>query len=87
MAAQAGPARGCRKYGSRFCQKISNAFLRYLGVFFLIMLLSAVLTSSLHLWLGWSDNTAKIPVDIVLFFVSYHLQRRWVFQKKPATAG
>jgi len=27
MAAQAGPARGCRKYGSRFCQKISNAFL------------------------------------------------------------
>ena len=27
------------------------------------------------------------PVDIVLFFVSYHLQRRWVFQKKPAKAG
>ena len=51
------------------------------------MLLSALLTSSLHLWLGWSDNTAKIPVDIMLFFVSYHLQRRWVFQKKPAKAG
>ena len=67
--------------------KVSRAFLRYLGVFLLVMLLSAVLTSSLHLWLGWSDNTAKIPVDIVLFFVSYHLQRRWVFQKKPATAG
>ena len=67
--------------------KVSRAFLRYLGVFLLVMLLSAVLTSSLHLWLGWSDNTAKIPVDIVLFFVSYHLQRRWVFQKKPAKAG
>ena len=67
--------------------KVSQAFLRYLGVFFLVMLLSALLTSSLHLWLGWSDNTAKIPVDIVLFFVSYHLQRRWVFQKKPAKAG
>ena len=64
-----------------------SPFLRYLGVFLLVMLLSAVLTSSLHLWLGWSDNTAKIPVDIVLFFVSYHLQRRWVFQKKPAKAG
>lgn len=67
--------------------KVSQAFLRYLGVFFLVMLLSALLTSSLHLCLGWSDNTAKIPVDIVLFFVSYHLQRRWVFQKKPAKAG
>lgn len=66
--------------------RISRSFLRYLGVFFLIMLLSALLTSSLHLWLGWSDNTAKIPVDIALFFVSYHLQRRWVFQKKPAEA-
>lgn len=63
--------------------KLSRAFLRYLGVFFLVMILSAVLTSSLHVWLGWSDNTAKIPVDIVLFFVSYHLQRLWVFQKKP----
>ena len=59
---------------------VSNGFLT-------LLILSAVLTSSLHLWLGWSDNTAKIPVDIVLFFVSYHLQRRWVFQKKPATAG
>ena len=49
--------------------KVSRAFLRYLGVFLLVMLLSAVLTSSLHLWLGWSVNTAKIPVDIVLCFV------------------
>ncbi len=62
--------------------KIGRSFPRYLCVFFLIMLLSAGLTSSLHIWLGWSDNTAKIPVDIVLFFLSYYLQRRWVFQKK-----
>lgn len=62
--------------------KMSRSFPRYLCVFFLNMLLSAGLTSSLHIWLGWSDNTAKIPVDIVLFFLSYSLQRRWVFQKK-----
>lgn len=55
---------------------------RYLAVFFLIMLLSAGLTSSMHLWLGWSDNTAKIPVDIALFFLSYYLQRKWVFPKR-----
>ncbi|MDD3334622.1 MAG: bifunctional glycosyltransferase family 2/GtrA family protein [Eubacteriales bacterium] len=67
-----------------FRYKGSNrkSFPRYLGVFFLIMLLSAGLTSSMHLWLGWSDNTAKIPVDIALFFLSYYLQRKWVFPKK-----
>ncbi len=48
------------------------------------MFLSAGLTSSMHLWLGWSDNIAKMPVDIALFFLSYYLQRRWVFDKKDA---
>lgn len=60
-----------------------GTFPRYLCVFFLIMLLSAGLTSSLHLWTGWSDNTVKIPVDILLFFLSYQLQQKWVFGKKP----
>ncbi len=55
---------------------------RYLVVFFLVMALSAALTSSLHLWMGWSENMVKVPVDIVLFFVSYQLQRKWVFTKK-----
>lgn len=61
---------------------IKRSLPRYIAVFLLIMLLSAGLTSSMHLWLGWSDNTAKIPVDIVLFFLSYYLQRKWVFPKK-----
>ena len=64
--------------------RISRAFLRYLAVFCLNMLLSALLTSSLHVWLGFSDNTIKIPVDIALFFVNYQLQRRWVFRGRPA---
>ena len=55
---------------------------RYLVVFLLNMALSAALTSSLHLWLGWSDNLAKIPVDFLLFFLSYRLQQRWVFQQR-----
>ena len=59
--------------------KISRSLPRYLCVFFLIMALSALLTSSLHVWLGVSDNVIKIPVDIVLFFLSYTLQRKWVF--------
>ena len=58
-----------------------KSFPRYLAVFFLNMLLSAALTSSLHLWFGWSDNLIKIPVDILLFFMSYTLQQRWVFSR------
>ena len=60
----------------------SRSFLRYLCVFILNMLLSAGLTSTLHLWLGWSDNISKIPVDLLLFFLSYYLQRKWVFRQQ-----
>ena len=60
---------------------VKKSFPRYLVVFFCIMILSAALTSSLHLWFGWSDNLIKIPVDILLFFLSYTLQQRWVFNK------
>ncbi|NLO85568.1 MAG: glycosyltransferase [Clostridiales bacterium] len=67
-----------------FASKASakKTFPRYLVVFFLIMVLSAGLTSSMHVWFGWSDNMSKIPVDIALFFLSYYLQRKWVFIKE-----
>ena len=60
---------------------VKTSFPRYLVVFFLNMALSAAFTSSFHLWFGWSDNLAKIPVDILLFFLSYRLQQRWVFNR------
>ena len=41
--------------------KVSRAFLRYLGVFFLVMLLSAVLTSSLHLVAGLERQHRQDP--------------------------
>lgn len=53
---------------------------RYLVVFLLIMVLSAALTSGLHVLFGWNENIIKIPVDILLFFLSYSLQQRWVFR-------
>lgn len=67
--------------------KVSRSFPRYLVVFFANMILSAALTSGLHLWLGWSDNLTKIPVDILLFFLSYKVQQSWVFapEKKKTT--
>ena len=63
---------------------IRKSLPRYLGVFALILFLSAALTSSLHLWFGWSENAVKVPVDILLFFLSYQLQRKWVFIKERA---
>ena len=67
--------------------KVSRSFPRYLVVFFANMILSAALTSGLHLWLGWSDSLTKIPVDILLFFLSYKVQQSWVFapEKKETT--
>ena len=59
-----------------------KSFPRYLVVFFTILLLSAYLTSSLHIWFNWDDNAVKIPVDIALFFLSYFIQRKWVFSEK-----
>jgi len=61
---------------------VRKTFPRYLCVFIAVMLLSAVLTSTLHLWTGWSDNIAKIPVDLLLFFFSYRVQQKWVFAKE-----
>jgi len=70
-----------RKFVFNDKASVSKSFPRYLVVFFLIMILSAALTSSLHAWFGWSDNLIKIPVDIILFFMSYTLQQRWVFSR------
>ena len=69
-----------RKFVFNDKASVKKSFPRYLVVFFLIMILSAALTSSLHTWFGWSDNLIKIPVDILLFFLSYTLQQRWVFK-------
>jgi putative flippase GtrA len=78
-----------RKFVFADRNKVSRSFPRYLAVFLLNMILSAALTSGLHLWLGWSENLVKIPVDILLFILSYKLQQNWVFapdQKKTTEA-
>lgn len=69
-----------RKFVFNDASSARRSFPRYLAVFLLNIVLSAALVSSLHLWFNWSDNFIKIPVDILLFFLSYTLQRRWVFK-------
>ena len=55
--------------------------LRYVCIFILNLILSVVLTSTLHLLLGVSENIITIPVDIFLFIANYFVQRAWVFKK------
>ncbi|MEA4928226.1 MAG: bifunctional glycosyltransferase family 2/GtrA family protein [Candidatus Limiplasma sp.] len=64
--------------------KLGATFLRYACTVVVIVALSAWLTSSLHVWFGWNDNLVKMPVDIGLFFLSYYVQRRWVFGGQAA---
>lgn len=58
---------------------MTRSFFRYAGTVVLIIVLSSSIVSTLHIGLGLSDTLTKIPVDIVLFCLSYYLQRRWVF--------
>ena len=69
-----------RKYVFPTNTSFKKSFPRYLALFLLIMLMSSTFISCLHVFLGWNENIAKIPVDMLLFFLSYTLQQRWVFK-------
>lgn len=43
------------------------------------MLISGVLVDLLHRVLPWQETLIKIPVDVVLFFINYYLQREYVY--------
>ena len=57
-----------------------KSFLRYIVVCAGIMLLSAAGTWFLGL-IGLSSAVAKLITDLVLYFVSYRVQERWVFKE------
>ena len=59
--------------------RAGKAFFRYMCTVVLLVILSAGIVSTLHIGLGLSDTLTKIPVDLVLFCLSYFLQRKWVF--------
>ena len=56
-----------------------QSFFRYAATVVVIIALSSGIVSSLHIGLGWPETVVKIPVDLLLFFLSYYLQRKWVF--------
>lgn len=62
-------------------KSIRKTIIKYYSLAIVQMILSAVLVSAVwHIIFG-SETIIKIVVDTILFFVSYQIQRRWVFRK------
>ncbi len=63
-----------------------GVILKYITVALFVMLASTQLIVIFNWIFHTEGNTAaklvKIPVDIVMFFVGYFLQKKWVFKKK-----
>ena len=59
-----------------------GSFFRFCCVVILNLLLSAGLTSTFHMLFNFHEQIIKLPVDLLLFLLSYTLQQRWVFNKK-----
>lgn len=59
--------------------RIGKTMLRYYLLCFLQMLLSWLLVNALFTVTHRSISLIKLVIDFVLFFISYQVQRRWVF--------
>jgi len=63
-----------------------RTILKYISVVLLVMLISTELIVLINLIFHTEKNTVakfiKIPVDVLMFFFSYYLQKKWVFQDK-----
>lgn len=71
-----------------FCMKRNSVrtILRYVFVVFLVLLISTELIVLINLIFHTEENTVakfiKIPVDVLMFFFSYYLQKKWVFKDR-----
>lgn len=59
-----------------------NSFFRYALLVVLQMLTSAGLVILFGKNLGFNPKLVKIPIDIILAFISYNVQKKYVFKKK-----
>ncbi|WP_026526486.1 bifunctional glycosyltransferase family 2/GtrA family protein [Butyrivibrio sp. VCD2006] len=58
-----------------------ETFKRFVIVAGCQMLISAILVSTIHRYVGGEEVLIKIPTDFVLFFVAYQFNRRFVFKR------
>lgn len=59
--------------------------IKYYALCAVQMILSGVGVYSLYRLLQWNETGIKIIVDVILFFLSFQIQREWVFKKRMKT--
>lgn len=62
-------------------KSIKKTIVKYYSLAIVQMSLSAALVAIIWNILAGSETVIKIIVDTILFFISYQIQRRWVFKK------
>lgn len=62
-------------------KSIRKTIMKYYSLAAIQMCMSAALVAIIWHLLGGSETAIKIIVDTLLFFISYQIQRRWVFRK------
>ncbi len=58
----------------------SRTLYRYVALCMIVMALSALFVYFTSCFLGWNEKTAKVVGDCLLFFLSYRVQKEWVFR-------
>lgn len=53
--------------------------LKYFALCIVQMCMSGLLVSAFYRLLPYSEVTVKICVDVLLFFISFQVQKRWIF--------
>ena len=62
-------------------KSIRKTIMKYYSLAAIQMSMSAALVAAIWHALSGSETAIKIVVDTLLFFISYQIQRRWVFRK------
>jgi dolichol-phosphate mannosyltransferase len=68
-----------RFFSFRSKANLSQSAMQYLLLFLIIMATSALLTDGITL-LGLSAGVSKLIVDLCLFFISYQVQKKYIFK-------
>lgn len=66
---------------------IMSTAVKYFFLALFQMLCSAILVNSIHSLTGGWETAVKIPVDVILFFLSFVIQREFVYRKKDKAVG
>lgn len=55
-------------------------FVKYFALCIMQLLASALCVNTLYQWTGINESIVKVIVDAALFFISFQVQREWVFK-------